>query len=276
MALAEQRAMLEQLMQQLPGADPNANKSFEDEDVCKPYLCGLCPREVFTNTKMDFGPCDKLHNDDIREKYLAAKKEGKRFRFEIEFEREIEKIVNDCDRRIKSSEKRVNKGEESAPVVAVSEAEKDPAVMAIAMEIEATLAEAEKKGEEGDVDESMRLNDKVKELELKKMVAQGEALKKLMPAESKEEEGESEGPSRKMIFHQQKLRVCDICGAFLSATDSDKRLADHFGGKLHIGYLQVRNKVEEVKVSALMPQFFAIYCIGVGRWFALHPCRVNC
>ena len=30
----------------------------------------------------------------------------------------------------------------------------------------------------------------------------------------------------------QKLRVCDICGAYLSILDSDRRLADHFGGKV--------------------------------------------
>jgi hypothetical protein len=29
----------------------------------------------------------------------------------------------------------------------------------------------------------------------------------------------------------QKLRVCEICGAFLSISDNDRRLADHFGGQ---------------------------------------------
>jgi hypothetical protein len=32
----------------------------------------------------------------------------------------------------------------------------------------------------------------------------------------------------------QKLRVCDVCGAYLSVLDSDRRLADHFGGKVGI------------------------------------------
>jgi hypothetical protein len=32
----------------------------------------------------------------------------------------------------------------------------------------------------------------------------------------------------------QKLRVCDICGAYLSILDSDRRLADHFGGKVSL------------------------------------------
>jgi hypothetical protein len=30
----------------------------------------------------------------------------------------------------------------------------------------------------------------------------------------------------------QKLRVCEVCGAYLSVLDSDRRLADHFGGKV--------------------------------------------
>jgi hypothetical protein len=46
---------------------------------------------------------------------------------------------------------------------------------------------------------------------------------------------------------QQKLRVCDICSAYLSIYDSDRRLADHFGGKLHIGYLQIREKLTQLK-----------------------------
>ena len=29
--------------------------------------------------------------------------------------------------------------------------------------------------------------------------------------------------------------------------DSNRRLADHFGGKLHIGYLQIRERLKELK-----------------------------
>ncbi|GKV47774.1 hypothetical protein SLEP1_g54639 [Rubroshorea leprosula] len=45
----------------------------------------------------------------------------------------------------------------------------------------------------------------------------------------------------------QKLHVCDICGAFLSVYDSDRRLADHFGGKLHLDYMQIRDKLAELQ-----------------------------
>ena len=38
----------------------------------------------------------------------------------------------------------------------------------------------------------------------------------------------------------QKLQVCDVCGAYLSRLDNDRRLADHFFGKMHLGYAQMR------------------------------------
>ncbi|WZZ38526.1 hypothetical protein YC2023_034785 [Brassica napus] len=50
-----------------------------------------------------------------------------------------------------------------------------------------------------------------------------------------------------MLITDQKLRLCDICGAFLSIYDSDRRLADHFGGKLHLGYMLIRDKLAELQ-----------------------------
>ncbi|GLT32032.1 hypothetical protein SLA2020_067260 [Shorea laevis] len=45
----------------------------------------------------------------------------------------------------------------------------------------------------------------------------------------------------------QKLHVCDICGAFLSVYNSDRHLVDHFGGKLHLDYMQIRDKLAELQ-----------------------------
>lgn len=42
----------------------------------------------------------------------------------------------------------------------------------------------------------------------------------------------------------QKLQVCDVCGAYLSRLDNDRRLADHFYGKMHLGYAQMRRTWE--------------------------------
>lgn len=33
---------------------------------------------------------------------------------------------------------------------------------------------------------------------------------------------------------------------------SDRRLADHFGGKLHLGYMQIREKLAELQVINIL------------------------
>merc|ERR1719491_2832333 len=47
-------------------------------------------------------------------------------------------------------------------------------------------------------------------------------------------------------YQQQKLRVCEICSAYLGKHDNDRRLADHFGGKLHLGFIKIREKLDEL------------------------------
>merc|ERR1712133_216487 len=44
-------------------------------------------------------------------------------------------------------------------------------------------------------------------------------------------------------YQQQKLRVCEVCSAYLGIHDNDRRLADHFGGKLHLGFIKIRDKL---------------------------------
>lgn len=54
-------------------------------------------------------------------------------------------------------------------------------------------------------------------------------------------------------YQQQKLRVCEVCSAYLGIHDNDRRLADHFGGKLHLGFITIREKLEELKVHFKLP-----------------------
>ncbi|TQC37571.1 hypothetical protein EEB14_61795, partial [Rhodococcus sp. WS4] len=46
---------------------------------------------------------------------------------------------------------------------------------------------------------------------------------------------------------QQKLQVCEVCGAYLSRLDNDRRLADHFVGKIHLGYELMRMTYNTLK-----------------------------
>lgn len=46
---------------------------------------------------------------------------------------------------------------------------------------------------------------------------------------------------------------------------SDRRLADHFGGKLHLGYMLIREKLAELQVifaNHLLVQFLKFSCIN--------------
>lgn len=63
-------------------------------------------------------------------------------------------------------------------------------------------------------------------------------------------------------FQQQKLRVCEVCSAYLGLHDNDRRLADHFGGKLHLGFIEIREKLEKLRVrEAVELALDAITCM---------------
>lgn len=49
---------------------------------------------------------------------------------------------------------------------------------------------------------------------------------------------------------------------------SDRRLADHFGGKLHLGYMQIRDKLAELQVGNLhlLSIIFALVFMYWGWW----------
>ena len=83
------------------------------------------------------------------------------------------------------------------------------------------LAAAEAAGNEGNVEESLRLMDEVEKIKKEKIAAEND-YRNSIPTSS---------------YQQQKLRVCEVCSAYLGIQDNDRRLADHFGGKLHLGFI---------------------------------------
>lgn len=55
----------------------------------------------------------------------------------------------------------------------------------------------------------------------------------------------------------QKLRVCEVCGAYLSVLDSDRRLADHFGGKVRAISCHLRSTHVSCFITRAKPCFFS-------------------
>lgn len=142
----------------------------------------------------------------------------------------LQAFITDCDRRTEAAKQRLAETQEelSAEVAA-----KANIVHELQEQIGQKLAKAETLGAEGFVDESMKLMEEIEELRKKKLEAEQE-YRNSMPASS---------------YQQQKLRVCEVCSAYLGIHDNDRRLADHFGGKLHLGFIKIREKLAELEVS---------------------------
>lgn len=102
----------------------------------------------------------------------------------------------------------------------------------LAEKIGEALAKAEQLGAEGEVDASMKIMEEIDNLRKQKGEAESE-YRASIPAAT---------------YQQQKLRVCDVCCAYLGIHDNDRRLADHFGGKLHLGFIKIRDTLKEFQV----------------------------
>jgi hypothetical protein len=57
---------------------------------------------------MDLGPCPKIHSEKLKEEYEKARKE-RGISYDDELERTLEAFVRDCDRRIESARRRLEK-----------------------------------------------------------------------------------------------------------------------------------------------------------------------
>ena len=111
---AEQRKLLEQLMgdqlMSMPGTARQPALTLTDPKVCKSYLCGECPHDLFTNTKQDLGSCPKAHQPNLRDEYRSMSTEKKReLGFDFEYKADINKYVAECDRRIDTAQRRLEK-----------------------------------------------------------------------------------------------------------------------------------------------------------------------
>ena len=108
---AEQRKLLEQLMGDSHPTLARAEKvSITDPKTCKSYLVGTCPHDLFTNTKNDSGPCPRYHNPAQREEYRTADEEQKKkWSFEYDYLRDMQRYLDDCNRNIDRAQKRLEK-----------------------------------------------------------------------------------------------------------------------------------------------------------------------
>lgn len=95
-------------------------------------------------------------------------------------------------------------------------------------------------GEEGNVDDYNKIGLQIDELKVKRAQKQTSDLPEGEVGDLIAQHGPN-GPQH------QALRVCEICASFLSSKDDEKRLQDHYIGKLHQGFQVVREKLAELE-----------------------------
>ncbi|KAK6201560.1 uncharacterized protein RJT21DRAFT_120613 [Scheffersomyces amazonensis] len=230
----DQRRLLEQLMGKDAMINPIASRREPDMSsprVCKSFLVGTCPHDLFVATKQDLGKCPRLHLQKHKLEYeYRTKKLGETFpEFEYEYFNHIKEYINKLDRIINDAQQRLTQTspEEKSKIENITKEldNLDTKIGLMTQEIDCLIKENEI---QKSLYETIKLNELCKERE------------KL--AENARNLAENVGQTS-----QQKLQVCEGCGAYLSRLDSDRRLADHFVGKTHMGYVQMRQAYDELK-----------------------------
>ncbi|GIX63246.1 glycosyltransferase family protein 28, putative [Babesia caballi] len=150
-------------------------------------------------------------------RYLEERK-TRYFGYEAETLRFILPMLEECDRRVQRGRVRAEED------VAGKQTTLDDATIEEAKRIDAEIEKkmniANELGMKGDVEESF------------KVLEEAELLKK-NKLDMLEKAGEAS--------YQSRIKPCDICGALLSATDTDRRLTEHYSGKIHVSYQKLRD-----------------------------------
>lgn len=223
--MEDARALLNSLM----GADRNAKegerkeRKFTDDENCRDFLLGLCTHELFTNTKIALGPCEKQHNDTFKDAFEADPDAAKyRRRWRNNLRTKLRRLLDGVDRRIGLNSIRVAAEKEGG---FGAEAQKKEAE-SIKKEVAEKLKLAEQAADDGKFEESRNI---VKEAEATKL--------RIAELESKRYE------------KYKKENICAVCGLIIDDEEAEAMKTGrgwHSNGKQHIGYAVIRVKLKEI------------------------------
>ncbi|NP_001038784.1 luc7-like protein 3 isoform 2 [Danio rerio] len=226
-----------QLLDELMGRDRNlapdekrCNVRWDDESVCKYYLCGFCPAELFTNTRSDLGPCEKIHDENLRKLYEKSSrfmKEG----YERDFLRYLQSLLAEVERRIRRGHARLalSQAQQNSGTPGPSGKNEEKAQV-LTEKIEELVVQIEELGSEGRVEEAQGMMKLVEQLK-----------------EEREELSSTHSTIESFAAQEKQMEVCEVCGAFLIVGDAQSRVDDHLMGKQHMGYAKIKSTVEELK-----------------------------
>jgi len=218
----QMRAMLDQLMGSSRNGEANTVQ-YSDPKVCRAFLLSCCPYTVLAETRLELGDCSKMHQLSLRPDFEAAQMKEDHF-YDVEACTQLGAFIEEWDRKIEGFKRKLCSNQEALSEEVTGKVTK---VQELSETIEMKLEEAEKMGTEGMVEESMSIMEEVETLRAEKALAEQD-YKNSLP---------------ELNIQQQKLRVCEVCSAYLGIHEIDRSLADHFGGKLHLGFKELRDKL---------------------------------
>lgn len=201
-----------------------------DPKVCHSFTVGMCPHELFVGMRFDKGTCTKLHLEQHRMEYELQSEQGRTnlTPLEKEYERELAKYVVECDRRIEEGQQRLEPTPEETEQIRDVTDKLEALDASIAMSVE----EVELLGEMGEISRALAEMQQLDAKRSERKVRENE-LSKMMTVAG--------------FSGHQKLQVCPPCGAYLSRLDTDRRLADHFLGKMHLNYVTIRKEYARIR-----------------------------
>ncbi|NP_001083354.1 uncharacterized protein LOC398881 [Xenopus laevis] len=226
-----------QLLDELMGRDRNlapdekrTNVHWDHESVCKYYLCEFCPAELFTNTRSDLGPCEKIHDENLRKQYEKSSRHLK-CGYEKDFLRYLQSLLAEVERRIRRGHARLALSQSQQASGSVGPAGKnEEKIQVLTDKIEELLLQIEELGSEGKVEEAQGMM---------KLVEQLKEERELLTSTTSTIES--------FAAQEKQMEVCEVCGAFLIVGDAQSRVDDHLMGKQHMGYAKIKSTVEELK-----------------------------
>uniref|UniRef100_A0A803XKP2 LUC7 like 3 pre-mRNA splicing factor n=2 Tax=Meleagris gallopavo TaxID=9103 RepID=A0A803XKP2_MELGA len=198
--------------------------------VCKYYLCGFCPAELFTNTRSDLGPCEKIHDENLRKQYEKSSRFMK-VGYERDFLRYLQSLLAEVERRIRRGHARLALSQNQQSSGAAGPTGKnEEKIQVLTDKIDVLLQQIEELGSEGKVEEAQGMM---------KLVEQLKEERELLRSTTSTIES--------FAAQEKQMEVCEVCGAFLIVGDAQSRVDDHLMGKQHMGYAKIKATVEDLK-----------------------------
>jgi len=226
------RALLDQLMgpnrNRIQGDDTPETR-WDDEKTCPYHLCGFCPHGLFKNTKEDLGSCTLIHSPMLQAEF-ASQPENVRRKYKMKYLRFLESLLSRGDSRILRAKDRL---EAKTPHSDPTSVRQRKQIAELEAEISILDREIENLGEQGKV--------RMAEDALKKMENRNKQLAHLQEAlvqHVKREESNQE---------EEALVVCDVCGGLIKSEGDSKRYTAHQNGRLHTGYLKIREEITALR-----------------------------